>query len=164
MKNISLAILVLPIILGCSTTPVAPITAEISIYGITSSKNELRVPLAESPTKMMRTSNETTVIAKTNEIPMKIGTAFGICAEFSGVSASNRSSIKRFISHPQMKTVDGKTRTEFSYPAVLKTIESVTSDCHGYGLDYEFELLPGIWIIGYQQNDKLIVSKEFHVK
>jgi hypothetical protein len=164
MQNIFIAMLMLPIILGCSTTPVAPITAEISSYGITSSKNELRVPLEESPTKMMRTSKETTVIAKTNKIPMQIGTAFGICAEFSGVSELNRSSIRRFISHPQMKTAEGKIRTEFSYPAVLKTIESVTSDCHGYGLDNEFELLPGIWNIGFQQNDKLIVSKEFHVK
>ncbi len=163
MKKISLTVLI-SAILGCSTTPVAPITAEISIYGITSMKNQLRVPLVESPTKMMRIGSEVSVIAKTDEIPMQIGTTFGVCAVFSGVSSSNKGSIKRFVSHPAMKTADGKVRTEFSYPAVLETTGLVTSDCHGYGLDNEFELLPGVWKIGFQHNEKLIAVKEFRVK
>jgi hypothetical protein len=164
MKNISIALLMLPIMFGCSTTQVTQVTAQLSSYGITKSENALRVPLAESPTGMMRRSNETIVIKETDQIPMQIGTSFGICAEFSGTSGSNRDTIKRFVSHPRMKTTDGKTRKEFSYPAALSTAKSVTSDCHGYGLDYEFELLPGTWTLGFQLNNEIIVSKEFYVK
>jgi hypothetical protein len=164
MKKIISALAILLAIFGCSTTPVAPITATISSYGITSHENYSRVPLAQSPTGMQRLTKQLIIVKETDQIPIKIGASFGICAEFSGVSSSNLNTIQRFVVHPKMKNPEGKISTGLSYPATPKSEKNITSDCHGYGLDNEFELLPGIWTIGFQQDGKVIVSKEFQVK
>lgn len=97
----------------------------------------------------------------TDTIPLHKGVGFGYFWHASGLAPTF--AVKYRIQHPPIVRKDGKRAEMFEETLQLASTEGQfeTADC--YFLDEDYELVPGDWTITLLVQDKVLVTKTFHV-
>ena len=97
----------------------------------------------------------------TDRIPLHKGVGFGYFWHASGLAPTFE--LKYHIQHPPIVRKDGKRVEMFEETLQLQSVEGEfeTADC--YFLDEDYEIVPGDWTITLLVQDKVLVTKTFHV-
>jgi hypothetical protein len=108
----------------------------------------------------VRPASRAVLIAQTNEIPAKVGTTFGYQIVVNG-SPTGALADFEVVVHPAFTKPDGKvtdTKDRVPWRYWIGKQSSYT-----YTFDYDWEAVPGNWLIEIWRNGKRLASKEFVV-
>ena len=98
----------------------------------------------------------------TDTIPAVRGTSFGVRFTIRGLPASTTVRLRKVVRHPVMKRPDGTTSTGYETTIDLPVDhEGAAAATEGYGLDEDFELLPGHWSIEIWLGERRLLSETF---
>jgi hypothetical protein len=98
----------------------------------------------------------------TDRIPLHKGVGFGYYWQATGLAPSF--DLTYLIQHPPITRKDGRRVERFEETLQLQSVDGAfaTADC--YFLAEDYELVPGDWSITLLVQDKILVSKTFHVE
>jgi hypothetical protein len=68
------------------------------------------------------------------------------------------------IIHPPMRGPDGQERAESIIPMDVCFEDGKAEDFLIYGLEEEFEVLPGQWILQVRHNGEVLLSRSFTLR
>ena len=109
---------------------------------------------------------ESKLLFKTDEIPMKLLTSFGIrCAfrtKLAGNEITNIIPIQVTIRHPKFTFTD--TGRESTKEEWISRQSPYGIAYIGYKFDHEYEMVPGEWIFELRYKDVLLVEKKFIIQ
>jgi hypothetical protein len=158
----------IPLILGlgvvslicCVSTerPEAPITIEVTEYGIYTCEKIATIAAPEASIGIMTTAKDFRVIETTDKIPIAKGTLFGITVSYEG-SKYESLEVTCKIVHPEMDDPYMKRVTTVS---TLKwPIRSGVPAHFGYMPNEDFEMVRGDWTFEIWYMNELKCSKRF---
>jgi hypothetical protein len=140
------------------------IEAKITNYGLFEAEG-LSTKMRHPNEEVYLTQYNYLSIKKTTDIiPLKKDTSFGFVWAASGFITNQDQLVIYRIEHPPMILPSGVTSTISNIKYILNTTDGKFEDKLCYGLEEEFEMVPGKWILSVIYNDKVIVSKSFTIQ
>ena len=101
-----------------------------------------------------------------SQFPARQGLHFGYRYTLSS-PGENRCGIEGFdmrVIHPPMRGPDGRERAESIIPMTMCFKDGKADDFLIYGLEEEFEVLPGQWILQVRHNGEVLLSRSFMLR
>jgi hypothetical protein len=143
------------------------VTAKIISCGIFTVPNKHRiqeVPEAFSGTVRIYKGLPTLEIA-TNQIPAKIGTDFGFIYKISNLPLKDGEEVElvKAVNNPGIKKPDGKTSQTSEWKLKKVVMDGCVVDYSGFGFDYDYELVPGVWKFEIKYKGKAVCAQTFTV-
>jgi len=102
------------------------------------------------------------ITKKTDVIPLKIGTAFGIVWAISGIK-EGAIEVTYTVEHPEMTLENGQKRSIMTETIKQRVIDGVAGSADGFDFAHDYELVPGEWKISIKYKD-VEISKTFTVR
>ena len=100
----------------------------------------------------------------TDVIPAQLYTHFGFTYEMSGLAPFGATNVLCVVSHPPMRTPEGKRITRHQWTSAVRADYGGTAKGFvGYTFELPSEIVPGSWIMALYLNDQLQVRKHFTV-
>ncbi len=85
-------------------------------------------------------------VERTDSIPARLGTIFGLQFRISGLDPElRRVRVWRVLRHPPFHTPDGAVVSKADYPLVLAVVGGVATGVTGYAFNEEYERVEGTW-------------------
>jgi hypothetical protein len=117
---------------------------------------------AGSPSGFARAVSKVTLVQRTNIVPARIGAHFGFT--FRVIGASDTIAKFKYILHipaPGIRNPNTGNIMETGYHVQECRVGDV---CFvGYGLDHDFEIVPGTWTIELWEENHKLASQSFNV-
>jgi Domain of unknown function (DUF3859) len=141
--------------------------AKVFDYGLLTlptSPNDVKAP--QSPSGVAHIYNTfPTVVATTNRISAKLGSAFGIIYEISDSQMKDGDSMKVDIvmSYPMMTKPDGSRSQGFTWPNQAVFKDGKSWSFVDYSFDHDYELVTGKWRFEVMCEGKILCSQDFIV-
>ena len=138
-------------------------SAEIVNYGIY--RVELtgqHIPMPSTGAGSIHPVSSAILVAKTNQIPAKVGTSFGLMFILNGTPADSEADVDVIVKHPSFKTPDGKTTAKLDKVTWRYRMDEKVG--YTYTFDHDWEAVPGKWSIEIWWRGKMLTSKRFLVK
>ena len=152
------------LISSCTSFNKNKTTLKLLHYGIMISDSEKSYSRDINSTSGVLTSDITTSICKTTDIPMKMGLSFGLIFEIYNYPSQETFVVKTTTSHPEITGYDGKVSTVNIWD---NTISYEGNNTHGgeagFLFEEKYELKPGTWKISVNFNNQTI-EKTFDVQ
>ncbi len=133
-------------------------------YGIYHAKIVEKVDTEKTATGDRNIIETTGIIKRTTDIPASVGTRFGILYVVEGEPSGETVELKKITIYPKtgLKNPHKKGvvyKSEYAIEAEIG-IEGHS----GYGFDYEWEAVPGEWMIQLWYKGKKLAEKTFTVR
>lgn len=147
--------------LACSTLAAAAPTGRILQAGLCAPGSTKEVYKQPDSAAGYASRGNVMITSPTDEVPLRKGAGFGYLWHASGLPPTF--DLVYRIQHPPITRPDGKRLEAFTETLTLPSVEGEldTADC--YFLDEDYELVPGDWTIALLVDDKVLVTKTFHV-
>jgi Domain of unknown function (DUF3859) len=154
-----LLLISLLMLVSCSTiTPSFSPKAKVISYGIYSTSLEGHIP-TNTIFRDIDQMSSAHLIEKTKNVPCLIGTSFGVMFNLDGLDENflpHNFDIK--WEHPLLTASDGRSslETKYNYPVYYTRNLYI-----GWGLEEQFELTTGVWILSIYYEDVKILQERF---
>ena len=158
MKNF-VWILIAIIISGCLDRD-----AEIISYGIAKNivtQTEKNEDLISGEKHLIDVWN---IIEKTEKIPNKVGTEFGIAYMLNEKTQNSMVEVEEIIIFPGEGLFNPNTGKAAKVDSEKLNIDPGLDQYFSYTLDYPWEAKSGIWIFQVKRHGEILIEKEFHVQ
>lgn len=142
------------------------ISGRIDDYGVST---DLTAPVQIGNPELpggVETFVERSVINQTtDEIEARLGTSFGYHFTISGLKPGAEYVFEKAVSYPAMTLPDGTVSRGYSreLPSTIARSDGTVGSWQGYGLDCDYELLPGPWTIEIKYQGRTLTSKTFEL-
>ncbi|HZW13483.1 MAG TPA: DUF3859 domain-containing protein [Noviherbaspirillum sp.] len=164
VRTICVAMFAAAFFSACSTLAPAQLRAQLTDYGIfTTGKDEIRLD-PKTPTGLSRRPSEVRISKQTTQIPLSMGTRFGVCYVVDGLEPNTPFDLRKTVVHPKLTRPDGSVSTSFSALRRGRAHSSRIEGCEGYGFDHPFEMVAGVWRISISIEGQELVSQDFEVR
>ncbi len=101
------------------------------------------------------------IVKKTEEIPLKQGTTFGIVWAISGLKEKTIEVVYS-VEHPEIILENGEKSRLGTERMTHQVVDGIAGSIDGYILNHEYELVPGDWKVGIKYKG-IEISKTFKV-
>lgn len=103
------------------------------------------------------------LLEKTDRIPLKRGTTFGVMVEILGPKDGRERTLRKITRFPAPGLTNPRTGKTRPYSETQVTVH-LGDTLHGlFTFDHPWEMVPGTWSIEYWQGDEKIIDKQFNV-
>lgn len=154
-----LVMVALATVFAAASASAADLTATVVEYGLYT---------ADTQSEKLRPDGITdTVIenlchyATTTTVPMKAGVHFGFRLRIDGLAANQVVVLAKLIAFP--RTVSPPSAKPLSQIMRPMPVMAGTLSYIGYGLDYDWEMVPGRWVFTISQADRTLAEMAFDV-
>jgi hypothetical protein len=108
-------------------------------------------------------SREAKLVQKTDRIPLKRGTTFGVMVDIHGARDGRERMLRKITRFPAPGLKNPQTGRTRPYSETLVTVRD-GDVLHGlFTFDHAWEMVPGTWSIEYWLGDEKLIGKEFTV-
>ncbi len=136
--------------------------AEILEYGYYEFTSDVKRAMNPTVTSGFVQTGETSLVKKTERIPIGPGRLFGFRFRISGLNPSvGQVPLELIVTHPEMKKPDGTTATGYRYPVELKMVGGTVEDKTGYRMNEPYEMVEGDWVFEYRFMNKPLIVQRF---
>ena len=103
------------------------------------------------------------LMVATNHLTAKIGVHFGIIYEISNLPVKDGEKVElvRVYKYPTIKKLDGTTSQGYEWKPKEFVKDGRVVDYFGYGLDHDYELVPGVWEFKIKYKGKTLCTQSF---
>ncbi len=155
----AIGILITLILTGCSKY-----SAEIISYGIANNvvtQTESNDALIAGEKHLIEEWN---ITKKTQHVPNKVGTEFGIAYRLNGTAQEATVEIEEITIFPGEGLTNPETGRSAKIDSEHREISPNVDQYFSYTLDHPWEAKSGTWIFQVLRNGKVVIEKEFHVQ
>lgn len=108
-------------------------------------------------------SREAKLVEKTDRVPLKRGTTFGVMVEVLGPQDGRPRMLRRITRFPAPGLRNPQTGKTRPYSETEVTVR-VGDTLHGlFSFDHAWEMVPGTWSMEYWLGDEKLIEKQFTV-
>ena len=151
MKNVYLFLLAAS--LGAAL-PVRGLAADISVHGVDFGIFRIE---GKGPER------KADLVQKTDRIPLKRGTTFGIFVDIHGPDDGRERTLRKITRFPPPGLKNPQTGKTRAYSETVITVRPGDA-LHGlFTFSHAWEMVPGTWSIEYWLGDEKLIGKEFTV-
>jgi hypothetical protein len=132
------------------------------IFAVPFKHTTQEVPEALSGTMRIYSGLPNLIVA-TNRLTAKIGVHFGIIYEISNLPVKDGEEVElvRVYKYPTIKKPDGTTSQGYEWRPKEFVKDGRVVDYFGYGLDHDYELVPGVWEFEIKYKGKTLCAQSF---
>lgn len=106
---------------------------------------------------------EAKLVQKTDRIPLKRGTTFGVMVDIHGAQDGRERMLRKITRFPAPGLKNPRTGKTRPYNETLVTVRD-GDVLHGlFTFDHAWEMVPGTWSIEYWLGDEKLIGKQFNV-
>jgi hypothetical protein len=131
--------------------------------GIYDSREVARVPTPELASGKSRLLADLKLVKETTTIPARLGVRFGIRYKLVGEPAGAPAPLLWVVKFPEQGLRNPETNQ--TKPDDRVKLNRTIGDIHyrGYGLDADWEVVPGIWTFEIWQDDRKLAEQKFEL-
>lgn len=131
-------------------------TVKILHYGLYSAESDPVEQARIGPAGRYR------LLERTRQVPLRIGTRFGFCAQLDGLEAvDGRYTLTEIVRHPVMTLPNGTEAGGWNVPRMLTVKDGSAVWCGGHQFLQMHELVPGRWRFTVGDSDADLIVEEF---
>jgi hypothetical protein len=129
---------------------------EITEVGIYCADTVGRIPFEDYPGGFRNIVTNIKLLKQTTEIPALLGTRFGFYYAIAGRPIGMRSTLRTVTKYPSPGLHDPESGKTFQTSAHSYTVTIGGTGYTGYHLEYDWEMVPGIWTFEFWQRDRKV--------